>query len=88
MVQVTRKEKESFEGFYRRFVKRYKESGLALQAKKVRFHERPKSRRQKKHDALVKKRIQETKEYLRKLGKLDEVQDSRGRLKIKVKINK
>lgn len=86
MIQVSQKDNESFESLYRRFNKKYRESNLGPLVKSQKFRSRRPNKRLKKRSALVRRKIQDTKEYLRKIGKLEEVQDYRGRLKIKVKI--
>jgi len=56
-----------------------------LEAKKLRWHERKKNKRQKKESALRKMKINEKKEWLKRIGKLDDYTDSFGRVKIKIK---
>ncbi len=72
MVEVRRKEGESVESLLRRFTKRVQQSGVLLRAKRGRFYEPPKTKRKVREDALRRKGIREHKEYLRKIGKLDE----------------
>ena len=86
MIQVTLKDRESFESLHRRFSKKYRQSNLALQVKGNAYHSKIANKRLKKQAALVGKKIRDTKEYLRKTGQLEKNQDSRGRLKIKVKL--
>ncbi len=72
MPETRRKPKESFEGLLRRFSKQVQQSGKILQAKKIRYYTRPKSVRSKKIAALRREKIEQKKEYLRKVGKLKE----------------
>jgi len=80
VLEIKRKDGESFESFIRRFSKKTLQSGKIIQAKKIRFFQKPlshlaKQQRAKKRDEMKKKR-----EYLRKIGKLDEmIQSGRGR---------
>lgn len=73
MLEVKRKDNESFESLIRRFTKKTIQSGKILQAKKVRFYAKPKTRRELKESALRRKKITGKIEYLKKTGKLDEV---------------
>lgn len=86
MVNVTLKDKESFESLFRRFQKKYRETNLVSQVKDKAFHQKQPTKRLKKRSALVGKQIRETKDYLRKTGQLEKNQDHRGRLKLKVKL--
>jgi small subunit ribosomal protein S21 len=72
LVEVRKKEGESVESMLRRFTKRVQQSGILIRAKKGRFYESPKSKREIKESALRRKDIRERKEYLRKIGKLDD----------------
>jgi len=72
LVEVKRKEGETPESLLRRFTKRVQQSGVLIRAKKNRFYERPKNKRAQKEDALRRKALREEKDYLRKIGKLDE----------------
>lgn len=70
MPETKRKQKESFESLLRRFNRRVQQSGRILQVKKIRYHSRSKSKRATKESALRRLRIEEKKEYLKKVGKL------------------
>ncbi|MDO8571287.1 MAG: 30S ribosomal protein S21 [bacterium] len=72
MPETRRKPKESFEGLLRRFNKQVQQSGKLLTVKKVRFYKRPKSKLALKESALRRRKIEEKKEYLRKIGKLQD----------------
>lgn len=72
MVEVKKKDGETTESLIRRFTKRVQQSGVLIRAKKSRFLESPKNKRKIKEDALRRLEIKEKKEYLRKIGKLEE----------------
>lgn len=72
MVQVKRREKESTNSLIRRFARRVQQSGLLKQARKNRFRQTPKSKRQTKEAALHREKVITEKERLRKLGKLED----------------
>lgn len=78
MTEVKRKKGESFESLLRRFGRRVQSSGRLIQAKKVRFHEAPKSKTKKKRSALHKIAVQEKRTYLEKIGKLPDEPKRRG----------
>lgn len=77
MVEVKRKEGESAESLIRRFSRRVQRSGLLLQAKKVKFRQREKSKGLQREDAIRRKKVREYREYLRKIGRLEEVQEKK-----------
>ncbi len=72
MLEVKRKDGESFEALIRRFTKKTIQSGKILQAKKVRFFNRGKSKRELKDSALRRKHVNTKIEYMKRIGKLDE----------------
>jgi len=74
---VKRKEGESVESLIRRFSKKLQQSGKLLKAKKSRFYQGTKNKREIREDALRRKEMRETKEYLKKIGKLDDIKDPR-----------
>ena len=77
MVEVRKKEGESNESLLRRFTKKVQASGVLIRAKKGRFFNPPKSKLELRENAARKKLIQEKKEFLRKIGKLEEFIDPR-----------
>ncbi len=77
MVEVKKKNGESTESLLRRFTKRVQSSGVLLHAKKGRFYSSKKSKREEREDAARRQLIQEKKEYLRRIGKLEEYIDPR-----------
>lgn len=72
MLDTKRKKGESFESFYRRFVRRLQQSKLLVEARGARFHDVPSNRNKQKKDALVREKMRKEKDYLRKIGKLEE----------------
>jgi ribosomal protein S21 len=72
MVQFKRKKGESFEAFLRRFNKRLQQSGKLMEARQGRYVRKDKNANQKKKSALVSLQLRKKKEYLRKIGKLEE----------------
>ncbi len=72
MIEVRRRNNESSESLLRRFSKRVQQSGTLLRAKKRRFYEPPKNKREVRVDALRRQAIRQERELLRKLGKLEE----------------
>ncbi len=71
MVEVKRKEREHIGSMLRRFTERVKKSGVLLDAREAQFYVRPKSRRQRREDALVRKKMKAEKDMERKLGKIE-----------------
>ena len=72
MVDVKRKKGESFEAMYRRFSKRMQQTKTILEAKSRQHVAPKKSRTAKKTSALVSLQLRAKKEWLRKIGKLEE----------------
>ncbi len=72
MVEFKRKRGEGFEAFLRRFNKRLQQSGKLYLARQVQYLRPKKSREEQKKSALIGKKYREKKEYLRKIGKLEE----------------
>lgn len=77
MLEVKKKDNESFESLIRRFTKKTIQSGKLIQAKKVRYHHQALSKRALKEKALRREEVTNKREYLRKIGKLDEVMDNK-----------
>jgi len=73
VLEVRRKNSESFESLIRRFTKKTIQSGKILQAKKVRFYKKSKTRRELKEGALRRMGINSKLDYLKRVGKLDEM---------------
>jgi len=72
MVEVKRKKGESFDSMYRRFLRRVQFSGKIIEAKERQFKQPIKSEAAKRKSALVALKYRRKREYLRKIGKLEE----------------
>lgn len=71
MVEVKRKEGESYESMLRRFTRKIQQSGVLIRARRMRFFESPKSRTLQRQLALRRLENREKREELKKLGKLN-----------------
>jgi len=85
MPETKRKPGESFESLIRRFRSQVIKSGRLIQAKKVRFRLKKKSKTLQKASALRRENIRVLKEHLIKVGKLNEEDAVRAKLTIKGK---
>lgn len=72
MVEVKRKNGESVESLLRRFTRRTQQSGILIRAKEGQYFQKRKTKRELREGALRRKEIKAKKEYLRKIGKLDD----------------
>ena len=72
MVNVKRKKGESFESLYRRFSRRVQQSGNMLQVRKTRYHEAEPNKTKVKKSALRRLVSRARREYLIRIGLLDE----------------
>jgi len=72
MVEVRRKEKETFGALLRRFTRRVQLSGVLKDARKTRFYNKPLTRLQKRSGALRRISRRAERARLEKLGKLPE----------------
>jgi ribosomal protein S21 len=72
VLEVKKKDGESFESLLRRFTRKTIQSGKILQAKKIRFRQKPKTRRELKESALRKEEVRKERDYLKRIGRLDE----------------
>lgn len=77
MVEVRKRDNESTDGLLRRFSRKVQQSGVLLQARKVRFYERKKGRRKQREEAIRRSAMQAERERLIKLGELDEFASTR-----------
>ncbi|MCL5009291.1 MAG: 30S ribosomal protein S21 [Patescibacteria group bacterium] len=67
MVEVKRKDNESFESLLRRFNRKIQQSGVLIRARKTRFFESPKSRNLQKVAARRRSQIRSEKEEQKKM---------------------
>ncbi len=72
MSEIKRKQGETFEAFFRRFTKAMQQSGKMLQARKIKYLTKEKSRNENRKSALIRLKHQKEREYLKKIGKLEE----------------
>jgi small subunit ribosomal protein S21 len=69
LVEVKRKDGESFESLLRRFNRKIQQSGVLVRARKTRFFEPIKSRNLLREDAIKRSIMRVEREELKKLGK-------------------
>ena len=69
MVEVKRRDGESFESLLRRFNRKIQQSGVLVRARKIQFYEPPKSRNLARVSARRRAELSEQREALKKLGK-------------------
>ncbi|HSD12576.1 MAG TPA: 30S ribosomal protein S21 [Patescibacteria group bacterium] len=72
MAEVKRKKGESFESLLRRFSRKVQDSGKLLQAKKIRYYARPKSKSAAHAAALRREYLKAKREFLIKTGQATE----------------
>jgi ribosomal protein S21 len=77
LVEVKRKESESFDSLLRRFNRKIQQSGVLIRARKTRFFSPERSRNLLRTDAQRRSEMREVREELKRLGK--PVKPSRGR---------
>lgn len=69
MVEVKKKDNESFENLLRRFNRKIQQSGVLVRARKTRFFAPKKSRNLERASARRRAELREVREELKKLGK-------------------
>jgi ribosomal protein S21 len=72
VAEVKRKKGESFESLLRRFSRKVQDSGKLLQAKKIRYFARPKSKNAQRDAALRREYLKAKREFLIKTGQATE----------------
>ena len=70
MVEVKKKDGESFESLLRRFNRKIQQSGVLVRARKIRFYEPVKNKRAVREDARRRAGVKEKREELKKSGKM------------------
>lgn len=70
MVEVKRKDNESYESMLRRFSRKVQQSGVLLRARRQRFYTKPKSKNLQRAEAIKRAELREQREELKKLGKI------------------
>ena len=71
-IEVKKRQGESNRSFLRRFSRRIQQSGVLIRARKTRFREKDKTKREKKESALRRIRIVKEQDKLKKMGLLKE----------------
>ena len=71
-IEVRKKDKESTGSLLRRFSRRVQQSGVLLRARRARFFQKPKTKRQMKESALRRQDLRKQRTRLMKLGLLEE----------------
>lgn len=69
MVEVKKKDNESFENLLRRFNRKIQQSGVLVRARKIQFFQRTKSRNLQRVAARRRSEIKAVREEMKKLGK-------------------
>ncbi|HMR55275.1 MAG TPA: 30S ribosomal protein S21 [Candidatus Doudnabacteria bacterium] len=77
MVEVKKKEHESFDALLRRFNRKIQQSGVLVRARKTRFFEPVKSRNLQRANAIRRSELREIREEQKRIGR--PVKPSRGR---------
>lgn len=72
MVEVEKKDKETSEGLIRRFARQLQQSGVLPKARKLRFREKKKTKRQLRDDAIYREKVRKEVDKLKKMGIFDE----------------
>ncbi|MEK7655775.1 MAG: 30S ribosomal protein S21 [Patescibacteria group bacterium] len=70
MAEVKRKKGETFDSLFRRFQRRIQSSGKVIQAKKIRFHEKPLKLTKRRAGALRREEMKSKFEYEVRIGKI------------------
>jgi small subunit ribosomal protein S21 len=69
MVEVKKKDNESFENLLRRFNRKVQQSGILARARKIRFFEPTKSRNLQRIAAQRRSELRQVREEMKKMGK-------------------
>jgi ribosomal protein S21 len=72
MVYVKKKEGETSDALFRRFVRKVQKSGVLNEARKGRFYKKKLNRNKRREDAIRRKGIRENIEFLKKMGRWEE----------------
>lgn len=73
-IEVRRKEKEPVGSLLRRFTRRVQQSGVLLNARRSRFYQKQKTKRQMKSSALRREQLRAQRKDMMKMGLLEEGQ--------------
>lgn len=72
MIQVKKKERETPESLIRRFSRRVQQSGVLRKVRRDRFHDKGKSKLERRSEALYKVKIRKEIDRSKKMGKFDD----------------
>lgn len=79
MVEVKRKENESFDSLLRRFNRKIQQSGVLVRARKTRFFEPKKSRNLERKNAQGRMVLKELREEMKRTGKIVKTKGKKGK---------
>ena len=68
VLEVKKQERETNQSLIRRFTKRVQRSGVLVQARKIRFYKKPKSKKIRRKAALRREQVRAEYEKMKKLG--------------------
>jgi len=72
VIEVKKRDRENPRSLLRRFTRRIQQSGILIRARKARFLERGRTKKERRDSALRRVKIGKEKEKLRKMGLLEE----------------
>ncbi len=79
MVSVRKNDVESNEALIRRFVRKVQSSGNLILVKKKKYRKDKESKMLRRRSAIRREELRQEKDFLRKIGKLDETRDRKGK---------
>ena len=68
LIEVKKKEGESFDSLLKRFSRKVQQSGILYRARKIRYFERKKSRNLRRRSALRRAELKVEREEMKRLG--------------------
>ena len=68
LIEVKKKEGESFDSLLKRFSRKVQQSGILYRARKIRYYERKKSRNLRRRSALRRAELKVEREEIKRLG--------------------
>jgi ribosomal protein S21 len=68
MIEVKRKDGESFESLMKRFGRKVQQSGILIRARRIRYHARTKSENLKRRSALRRLELKQQRDEAKRLG--------------------
>jgi hypothetical protein len=79
VVSVRKNDVESNEALIRRFVRKVQSSGNLILVKKKKYRKGKESKMLRRRSAIRREELRQEKDFLRKIGKLDETRDRKGK---------